>query len=167
MDNKPDEKRIDLQRAKAIGENIVKKLQPHCEKIEIAGSIRRKRPWVHDIDLVIIPKDLWRVHSELMRLGTMRMSGTKLLRIKNDQIPIDVYFANPETWATLLLIRTGSAQNNIRLASIAKAKGWHLHANGDGLKDEEGNLLGGESERSIYEALELPWQEPEEREVRW
>jgi DNA polymerase/3'-5' exonuclease PolX len=46
---------------------------------------------------------------------------------------------------------------------LAKKKGWHLAANGDGLFDENGKRIAGESEESIYKALDLPWQEPEER----
>jgi len=76
---------------------------------------------------------------------------------------VDLYFATAETWATLLLIRTGSKENNIRLATLAKRRGWHLAANGDGLFDEKGRRVAGDSEESIYKALVLPYQEPWER----
>ncbi len=168
MVNKIDEHRIALERAQPVAEEIVKLLEPHCVegKVEIVGSIRRKRPWVHDLDLVLIPKDLWQVHSVLLGLGKLKMSGPKILRVIYGQFPIDVYFADQATWGTLLLIRTGSAENNIRLASIAKAKGWHLKAGGEGLFGVDEIKLAGETERSIYGALEIPWQEPWEREVR-
>ncbi len=168
MVNKVDEHRIALERAQPVAEQIVKLLEPHCEvgKVEIVGSIRRLRPWVHDIDLVLIPKDLWQVHSVLLGLGKLKMSGPRILRVTYGQFPIDVYFADLTTWGTLLLIRTGSAENNIRLASIAQAQGWRLKANGDGLFGVDGIKLAGETERSIYEALGLRWQEPWEREVR-
>ena len=78
-------------------------------------------------------------------------------------IQIDLYFAEPETWATLLLIRTGSTENNIRLATRAKELGWHLAASGDGLFNENGERIAGDTEISIYNALGLPWQRPEER----
>ncbi|MBA7669483.1 hypothetical protein ES703_77614 [subsurface metagenome] len=67
-----------------------------------------------------------------------------------------------ETWATLLLIRTGSKESNIRLATLAQKKGWRLKANGEGLFNE-GQRIAGDTEESIYEALELPYQRPEER----
>jgi len=76
---------------------------------------------------------------------------------------IDIYFASPATWATLLLIRTGSAENNIRLATLAKKKGWHLAASGDGLFDENDQRIAGDTEISIYKALGLPFQPPEKR----
>jgi DNA polymerase/3'-5' exonuclease PolX len=46
---------------------------------------------------------------------------------------------------------------------LAKKKGWHLAASGDGLFNEKGQRVAGGSEESIYEALELPYQEPWER----
>ena len=63
----------------------------------------------------------------------------------------------------MLLIRTGSKENNIKLASIAKRQRWHLKANGDGLFNERGERVAGDTEESIYQALAIPYQEPEER----
>ncbi|MBA7477652.1 hypothetical protein ES707_13066 [subsurface metagenome] len=91
------------------------------------------------------------------------MSGMKITRVEMDSISLDIYFATPETFATHLLIRTGSTENNIRLCSVAKKKGWHLFANGDGLFNQDGQRVAGDSEESIYKALGLPWQRPEER----
>lgn len=154
---------IELERAQRIAQAVVKRLSPYCRKIAVAGSVRRKKPWVNDIDLVLIPNDLWDFHSELMKLGSLKMSGKKILRVMAGSTQIDVYVADEETWATLLLIRTGSAENNIRLASLAKKRGWHLAASGDGLFNELRERIAGNTERSIYDALGVPWQEPEER----
>ena len=154
---------IALERAQRTAEAVVKRLSPYCKKIAVAGSVRRKKPWVNDIDLVLIPNDLWDFHNELMKLGSLKMSGKKILRVMVGSIQIDIYVASEETWATLLLIRTGSAENNIRLASLAKKRGWHLAASGDGLFNERGERIAGDTERSIYDALDVPWQEPEER----
>lgn len=115
------------------------------------------------IDLVLIPQDLWELHHEIAGLGPVRMSGNKIMRVEVGNTQVDIYFCEPETWATLLLIRTGSAENNIRLASLAKKKGWHLAASGDGLFNENGQRIAGDTEASIYKALGLPFQEPWER----
>ncbi len=80
-----------------------------------------------------------------------------------EEITLDVYYATPETWATLLLIRTGSKENNIRLATLANKRGWRLAASGDGLFNEKGERIAGDSEESIYETLGLRYQEPWER----
>src|SRR6266446_3745254 len=88
---------IEAARAKAL--EIAEALRPHCERIEIAGSIRRGKPWVAD----------------------------KLM-------PVDIYMATEESWATLLLIRTGSAEHNIWMCARARACGGKLHADGSGLE---------------------------------
>jgi len=46
---------------------------------------------------------------------------------------------------------------------LARRRGWHLAAGGRGLFNERGERIAGDSERSIYEALELEYQEPWER----
>ena len=45
-----------LEEARDIAKRVKEKLMPHCERIEIVGSIRREKPIVHDIDMVLIPK---------------------------------------------------------------------------------------------------------------
>ena len=155
--------KMTLERAQKVADAVVKRLSPYCQRIEIAGSIRRRKPWVNDVDLVLVPKDLWNLHSELMKLGQLKMSGKKIMRVMVGSTQVDLYIAEPETWATLLLIRTGSKENNIRLCSRAKDMGWHLAASGDGLFNAKGERIAGDSEISIYNALGLPFQRPEER----
>jgi len=98
-----------------------------------------------------------------MKLGQLKMSGKKILRVMVGSVQVDIYVADEATWATLLLIRTGSKENNLRLCSRAKDMGWHLAASGDGLFDDTGQRIAGDSEISIYNALGLPYQRPEER----
>jgi len=154
---------MDLERAKAIADEVVKRLGPYCSRIQVAGSIRRKSPNPKDIDIVLIPSDLWSLSAEVKGLGRAQISGNKLKRINHNGVQVDLYYATPATWATLLLIRTGSRENNIRLATLAKRRGWRLFANGDGLFNEKGERIAGDSEESIYKALVIPWQEPWER----
>jgi len=154
---------MELERAQKVANEVVKRLNPYCQKIEVAGSIRRRKPQVRDIDLVLIPKDPWDFHGELMKLGQLKMSGKKILRVMVGSVQVDIYVADEATWATLLLIRTGSAKNNIRLCSRAKDMGWHLAASGDGLFNEKEERIAGDTEISIYNALGLPYQRPEER----
>ena len=155
--------KIALERAQKVADAVVKHLSPHCQRIEIAGSIRRRKPWVNDVDLILIPKNLWNLHGELMKLGQLKMSGKKIMRVMVGSTQVDIYVADEATWATLLLIRTGSKENNIRLCSRAKDMGWHLAASGDGLFNEREERIAGDSEISIYNALGLPYQRPEER----
>ncbi len=154
---------MELEKAKAIAEGVIKRLSPYCQRIEVAGSVRRRKSTVNDIDFVLIPSDLWNLTYEIMSLGPSVAAGEKLKRINYYGVQVDLYFADELTWATLLLIRTGSKENNIRLATLAKRKGWHLAANGNGLFNEKDQRIAGDSEESIYETLGLPYQAPEER----
>ena len=157
---------MELEVAQKIATEVIERLSPYCQKIETAGSIRRRKAIVHDIDLVLIPSDAWNLEGEVLALASPfhpKMSGEKLKRFDYNGAQVDLYYATPQTWATLLLIRTGSAKNNIRLCSRAKDMGWHLAASGDGLFNEKGERIAGDSEISIYNALGLPFQRPEER----
>ena len=158
-----------LEEAKLIAERVKQTLSPYCDRIEIAGSIRRGRPLVHDIDIVMIPKPeaALTINYVLSHIGTIAKDGPKIKQLwyteNQSLISVDLYLATPATWATLLLIRTGSKENNIRLCSLAKRKGWQLKANGDGLFDENSNRVAGDTEESIYQALDIPYQEPHRR----
>lgn len=154
---------MELEHAKKIAEKVLERVSPYCSKIEVAGSVRRGKPQVNDIDFVLIPSDPWNLTHEIMGLGPSTAAGDKLKRVKFDDVQVDFYYATPETWATLLLIRTGSKESNIRLASLAKKKGWRLAASGDGLFNEKGQRIAGDSEESIFEALGLLYQEPWQR----
>ncbi len=159
---------MELAKAQIIGNRVIDKLSPWCSKIEIAGSIRRKKEFVHDIDLVVIPSNEGQFIYALQSLGKIKMGGQKLIRCELPQIVLDIYIATPETWATLLLIRTGSKEHNIKLCSLAKRQGVKLHADGSGLfsfVDCEGreSREAGDTEQSIFEALGLKYLKPEER----
>jgi len=156
--------KIALERGEKIAEAVVKRLEPYCKKIEVVGSIRRRRPWVNDIDICLVPSDPWQLHHAILRLGQAKAAGSKIMRVMMGDTQVDIYIADEETWATLLLIRTGSAENNIRLCSRAKSMGWKLHADGAGLFNDKGERIASESEISIYNALGLRWQEPWERD---
>jgi len=154
---------MELDKAQKIAKEVIKQLSLYCKRIQVAGSIRRRKPEVNDVDIVLIPDNLWNPHQEIMRLGKVKMGGNKIMCVTVGLAQIDLYFAEPETWATLLLIRTGSKENNIRLAMLAKKRGWHLAASGDGLFNEEGERIAGDTEQSIYGALGIPYQLPQER----
>lgn len=160
-----------LQEAERIAMTVLDSLRPFCSRIEVAGSIRRRRPDPHDIDIVLIPKDPWKLDMTIRCLGNTPVTGGKLQRLilppaasGEPGTQVDIYFATPQTWATLLLIRTGSKESNIRLCWLAKQRGWHLAANGDGMFDAQGRRIAGDTERSIFAALGELWLEPEERD---
>jgi len=160
---------MNLEEAEQIANKVKEILSPYCEEIEIVGSIRRRKPTVHDIDIVLIDKpSTWLILGGLLSsIGSLSVNGNKVKRLwygnKQTGIAIDIYFATKLTWLTLLLIRTGSKENNIMLCSIANRKGWQLKANGEGLINEKGESIVCHSEMDIYKALAIPFQQPTNR----
>lgn len=182
MTNPPPQPiKLPLARAEAIANKIKAELQKFCLAIEIAGSIRRRRSLVGDIDIVALCKD--EAHENLARKRIMRSNPHVLengrqtlmvvLDIKGEPVQLDVWFAAaptvelfgpvPGSWGTLLLCRTGPMQHNIKLASAARAKGWHWNPH-SGLFDQDNHWIAGETEDSIYEALGLSPMTPEARD---
>jgi DNA polymerase/3'-5' exonuclease PolX len=161
---------IPLVEARRIAEAVIDRLKPYCDRLPVAvGSIRRERATVNDVDIVAIPQELClsMFVEALKSLGELAMDGPKIKRFRYQDISVDVYMATRDTWATLMLIRTGSAENNRRLCGIAKSKGWTLKASGEGLLNEAGMRIAGDSETAIYAALGVPYQRPQDREVAW
>jgi len=154
---------MQLKQAEKIAEEVVKRLSPYCSRIEVAGSIRRQKPTVNDIDIVLIPSDPWNLSHVISGLGPVKLMGDKLKRVIYKGVQVDLYQGDELSWGTLLLIRTGPKENNSRLCSLAKKKGWHLTASGAGLFDANGRRIGGDTEESIYRALGLPYEEPWQR----
>jgi DNA polymerase/3'-5' exonuclease PolX len=143
---------IPLTDAKKMAKSITEKLEPWCRPghIIVAGSIRREKLTVNDVDIVCIPENHWRLLETIRGIGNSGGVGLKKIeKVIVGGVSIDIYIATPQNWTALLLIRTGSAENNIRLCSIAKKKGWHLAADGSGLFSEKGERIAGDTEERL------------------
>lgn len=162
-----------LLEATQIAVELVNKLRPLCDRVEVAGSIRRGRANVRDIDIVAIPNEekitaagyFGRQHlvGALAQPGNIK-NGIAIASFNFKGINVDIYWADHSTWGTLLLIRTGSKQHNIKLCTLAKSRGWQLHAGGQGLFDSYNRRLAGQTEEGIFTALGLPFIPPGGRE---
>jgi len=143
----------------------------YCEKIEIAGSIKRQKPLVHDIDFVAVAKsDIeWKkISEELKRMkAKQNCSGSSIIKaflpIQNGLFQADFYRAKPSTFGIHLLIRTGSAEHNMWLAGYAISQGMRLKYS-EGLIKED-SVIAGEDEKGVFEALGLPCPMPSQREI--
>jgi len=167
-----------LQEASALANQIVLSIEHLCdpEHVVVVGSVRRKRPEVHDIDIVLIPQSwMWNtvIQSLKNNMGARVVeAGQELVRLRvpsqnivttQPYVQVDIYRARPETWGVLLLIRTGSIQHNIKLCSKAKSMGMMLSAAKGVIKDEK--VIASRTEEEIFKALGIDFVEPEKREV--
>jgi len=147
-------KELDLD--KNIGKHVLRGL--------ICGSVRRNKPEVHDIDWVIIKKQesnynfgdetldatIKRIHDNKKNKP---MLGSKLKRFSFKGESVDLYIANEKTFECITLIRTGSAEHNVKLTILARQKGLKLYANGSGLCKIKGGIYNNEPEE-ILEVIE-------------
>jgi len=162
---------LDLQQAAKLAQGIGAAVQAHCERIEVAGSIRRQRPKVHDIDFVVLAKsdaDWQRISEVLKRLkAKQNCSGNQLIKAylpcQNGLFQVDFYRAKPTTFGIHMLIRTGSAQHNCWLAGCAISKSMRLKYSEGLIKD--GVPIAGVDETGVFSALGLPCPSPAEREI--
>lgn len=158
--------------ARTIAHKIVAELKPACERIEVAGSLRRGKPTVHDIDVVLVPKVestplLETLLSDLIKRGSLTpirgKDKIKSFIATKTGIPVDIYVATEETWPTILLIRTGSKEHNIKLARRASCRGMKLRASGEGIEGSDGGLIRVKAEEEIFSLLGLGYLRPEDR----
>jgi len=158
---------FEWSKAMDTAQKIVGMIDDVCIKAEIVGSIRRGKQKVHDIDIVAIPKLFpGMVIQRLEGKCEIGKKGNKIVTGTLDNIPFDIYFATPKTFETLVLIRTGSKEHNIKLCKLAKEKGWKLKADGTGLIDANNKLIDN-TEAGILEKLVGHYVEPKDREVNY
>lgn len=114
--------------ARRVAEKVVERLSPHCERIEIAGSIRREKPEVGDVEIVCIPKKFTDLlgqnlgHCPEFVAAVTRWEGVKgdpekgrytqrILPVR-DGVKLDLFMTDVKRWGLTMLIRTGSAEFN-------------------------------------------------------
>lgn len=164
--------------ALALAQDFIYPLRFTCQRIEIAGSIRRRKPEVGDIEIVCIPKtmavaDLFGAITERSLLEE-RLRAQGLRALKNGPLfkqfdigrcTVDLFITTPEKWGVIYAIRTGCAEFSRWLVTRRNARGA-LPSN---MHVADGRLwLGDEAidtpeEKDFFEAIHLPWMEPEER----
>jgi len=115
---------------------------------------------VKDIDVVLIVKDWFNFTIKLQQISKIKIDGAEVKRLVYKGEQIDLYLADHKTYEPLVLFRTGSSRHNIKLAMLAQKKGMKLSHHGL-VKDEK---IVARTEEEIFEALGLPYVEPEERE---
>ncbi len=160
-----------LDQALSIAKSFINALKDveGVEKISEAGSVRRRKETIKDIDILIISASPSKVMErfvnhylvkEVVSKGTTRSS----IRTK-DLMQVDLRIVEPDSFGSALAYFTGSKEHNIRLRDMAKGRGLKINEYGIFL-EESGEKLGGSEENDIYRILELQYVPPELREDR-
>jgi DNA polymerase (family 10) len=171
---------MELSKAREIGETLKFLLTGSYERMVVAGSIRRRKPEVGDIELLCIPRFENGVDMLDKELGKMRDLGildlrrnkrgsttygpkNKLMVHVPSGIGVDIFSTTEECWPVALVVRTGGKQTNIRISMAALAKGYEFHAYGSGFSTPQGEIVC-RSEQEVFDAVGLPYREPWERD---
>ncbi|MFW9971929.1 MAG: DNA polymerase/3'-5' exonuclease PolX [Candidatus Odinarchaeota archaeon] len=137
--------------------------------IELAGSIRRRKETIRDIDLLVVSKQPQKVMEFFTTLSGIKQvlsSGEmKSTIILNNNIQVDLTIVDEPSYGSALQYFTGSKEHNIELRELAKKNNMKL--NEFGLFNlEENKKIAGAREIEIYEKLGLNYIQPELRENR-
>jgi len=163
------QERIPLGLAYPLVNNIVEKLREldEVEEISPAGSFRRMKETVGDLDILVAGKDGYKIIDYFVNLpGVTRILAqgeTKGSAIFEDRYQVDLRVVPKESFGAALQYFTGSKAHNIKLRTIAKSLGLKVSEYGVFKGDRR---IAGLKEEEIYEALGLQWIPPEMREDR-
>jgi DNA polymerase (family X) len=160
------EKRFKLSVAEAEAEALVGYLHDGG-RIVVAGSYRRRRDTVGDLDLLITAKDAAAVGDKLVRYENvaevLAHGPTRTTVILHSGIQVDVRAVSEESYGAALIYFTGSKAHNIALRGLAVDRDWKL--NEYGLFAGKRRIAGA-TEQEVYKKLGLAFVPPELREDR-
>lgn len=154
--------KVPAREALAVARLFIQFLKPRCDKIVVAGSLRRRKPMVSDIEILFIPTfatekdpgDLFggtrlanttteRAIAALLAAGVLakrlNVNGAEAWGDKNklgvhpaSGIAVDLFTATRDNWFNYLVCRTGGAESNVLICNAAIARGWKWNPYGDG-----------------------------------
>ena len=145
----------------------IEKLGKKVERVTAAGSLRRGRETIGDLDLLVLSADAEAVGQYVLAYPEM---AEKLARGENkvsvklaNGMQVDVRILEKKSYGAALVYFTGSKPHNIELRRIAREKGWTLNEYAlTTLKN--GKWVAGRTEEEVYKKLGLAWIPPELRE---
>ena len=147
---------------------------PEVERLEVAGSYRRRRETIGDVDLLAIatvPGPVMEGFLHYPQVSKVLMSGdTRATVTLGSGLQIDLRVVPPECYGAALVYFTGSKEHNVKLRRRAVEQGLRISEYGVfrvlGGSEAEGDLIAGREEADVYAAVGLSWIPPELREDR-
>ena len=140
---------------------------PYVKKIDLAGSYRRGRETIGDLDFLVWADDAPAVMEHFVAFDEVReilaQGDTKSSVVLQSGVQVDLRVVPEASYGAALHYFTGSKAHNIAMRKRAQQRNWKL--NEYGLFDGE-EAVAGPDEEGIFAALDLPWIPPELRENR-
>lgn len=149
-------------------------IAPHCKRSKVVGSLRRRRPLVRDIEIVIEPRqtpslgltdpepDIESVHTALRSLGEVGKCGQRFVQVHGvlgSGLTLDAFMIHPPAeWGSIVAIRTGPYELGIAAMTRLKRRGT---------PHRQGRIVGvpTPTEEAFFEAAGLPCLPPHERDA--
>jgi DNA polymerase (family X) len=163
--------RVLLSRALPIAEQVVGALRAHpgADRVEVAGSLRRRADAVKDLDVIATAEDakgLVETLTGLPIVESVQQSGDVGARVMTHAgLKVDLKVVEPDQFGNVLQHFTGSKAHNVALREMVVRRGLHVSEYGI-LDDATGETTRCATEEAVYERLGLPWIPPELREGR-
>ena len=147
---------------------------PAVQRLEVAGSYRRRRETVGDIDLLAIatePQEVVEGFTSYSDVKSVELAGdTKVTVVLRSGLQVDLRILPPESYGAALQYFSGSKAHSVKLRKRAVAQGLSISEYGvirvGESGGERGEVVAGREEADVYEAVGLPWIAPELREDR-
>ncbi len=161
--------RVAYKLAKNISDKIIKRMikEKVVVKVEVAGSLRRKKDTIGDIDILCTsdnPEKTMEFFTTQKEVKRVLAKGNTKSSIIFENIQVDLRIVKNDEWGAALNYFTGSKQHNIFLRQIAISKGLKLSEYG--VFDRKTNKkVAGKTEEEVYKKLGLPYIPPKKRET--
>ncbi|MGI6458041.1 MAG: DNA polymerase/3'-5' exonuclease PolX [bacterium] len=152
-----------------IAEEIMRRIASvkGVHQLETAGSLRRGRETVGDVDILVSTDNGAEVMAEFLRTGGIReilaQGSTKSSILLSNHLQVDLRVVPRESFGAALQYFTGSKEHNVKLREMAVKKGIKINEYGV-FKGRDEKRIGGEREEDVYQALGLHYIPPELRE---
>ena len=153
------------------------RINPEVERVEVAGSYRRRRETVRDLDVLVIAArsegvmEYFTSYPEIKKVESS--GGTRSTVVLKSGLQVDLRIVRPQSYGAALSYFTGSKEHNVKLRLRAIQRGLRLSEYGVFRGGDEeagdpwaGEFVAGHDENEVYESLDLPWIPPELRENR-
>ncbi len=149
-----------------IATQICKYLEQFADRVAYAGSLRRMKEIVHDVDILAAsshPEETMKAFLASPLIESILAQGpTKASVRMQDDLQVDLRVIDPRSWGAAMHYFTGSKAHNIRMRERAIKLGFKL--NEYGLFDANDQFVAGEKEADIFDRLGLPFIPPVLRE---
>lgn len=160
--------------AYTISLKLLGELKPHCFRCEIAGSVRREKPEVKDIEIVAIPKpyDTGLFESGIAIVinrfekvkGELQYGKCKYTqRILPEGIKLDLFIADENNWGLIFAIRTGSPEYSHRVLATGWCKKGYNSV--DGMLKKDDKLYAMKEEKDVFDLIGISFVEPKFRNI--